>query len=433
MNPKFDIYQKFRAWLLLFLIADAIVITVNGSQEVLGDAPPLTLVVTAAFMLYVPILIIDLFKNKILPSFTVVSYISVYVLGILLVSLSRDDVASELPRAVITAISIWGGLVLGTCIGSSSKILKIFLSTLLFFGVTISIASILAGIGSVSSLNVLEIGRGNRIWTIAFGIVDPVCMFGSGLFLISQYFKSFNLPTKIVHLILVFLALLLILYSSTRSYLIQLGILFVFTVLSRTGKPLRSIVVPTIIILSVVIVTFITQASDLSNISILNQFGFVDASGSISLEKSRSRLHEYLIEKSFSSPILGVGINEIKQSTASIDDAAKTEYGYYLHGAAFGYIVAFPFYLIMLLGGFLRPLLYLAKLPKKALIKTFSIHGMAVGCFLAGFNGYYAQATAVAQFISLIFIGISIQLDSPSKEKVHLVKNENEDLLHSQR
>jgi O-Antigen ligase len=208
------------------------------------------------------------------------------------------------------------------------------------------------------------------------------------------------------------LALILLFYSSTRSYLIQLLILFVFGILSKFSKVLRSFLVPTIVVFSIVIVIFITQASDLQNVAILNLFGFVDANGSVALEKSRSLLHDHLIELFKTSPILGVGINEVKQSSALIDNAAKTEYGYYLHIAAFGFIVSTPFYLVMLWGGFLRPLAHLANLPVKSIAKTFPIHGMAVGCFLAGFNGYYAQATAVGQFISLMFIGISIQLDS---------------------
>jgi O-Antigen ligase len=427
---KVDIYHHFKIWLLLFLIIDAIVIVINGAEGG-GDAPPITLLVTGGFMIYVPILVKQFSKTNILPSTSVTILISLYTLGILFVSLTRDDVITEMPRALITAVSIWSGLVLGTCIGSSLKVLKTFTSILLFFGVTVSILSIITGIGVISNLSSLSAGRDNRLWTIAFGIIDPICMFSCSLYLISQYYKKSGVKTKFLYIIFSTLALSLIFYSSTRSYLIQLAILLIFAMLSQVSKSLRATIVPIIVIFSVLLVTFITQVSDLSNVSILSQFGFVDASGSVSLEKSRSLLHDYLIQRSLSSPFLGVGINEIKQSAALIDDAAKTEYGYYLHIAAFGYIVAAPFYLVMLFGGFLRPLINLAKLPTKAIAKTFPIHGVAVGCFLAGFNGYYAQATAVAQFIALIFIGISIQLDSPVRDKAPLEVTEHEDLLRS--
>jgi hypothetical protein len=409
---KLDVYQHFKTWLLLFLIIDAIVIIINGAAQDGGDAPPFTLIVTGSFMAYTPILVNQFFKKGICPSQLVITYVSLYSLGILVVSLTRQDIVSEMPRAVITAISIWSGLVLGTCIGASSKILKIFTSVILIFGVTASLMSIITGVGVIAALNTLDVGRSNRLWTIAFGIVDPICMFGGGLYLVSQYYKDANLKWKFNYLIFTILALCLLFYSSTRSYMIQLGILLFFTTLSGVSKPLRYLIVPISVSFSIFIIILITQATDLSQVSILTQFGFVDSSGSVTLEKGRSVLHDYLIQLSLSNPIMGVGINEVKQSSARLIGAAKTEYGYYLHVAAFGYIVSTPFYLIMIFGGFLRPLVNLAKLPTKALAKTFPIHGMAVGCFLAGFNGYYAQATAVAQFISLVFIGISIQLDS---------------------
>lgn len=424
---KLDVYQHFKTWLLLFLIIDAIVIIINGAAQDGGDAPPFTLIVTGSFMAYTPILVTQFFKKSICPSQLVITYVSLYSLGILAVSLTRQDILSEIPRAVITAISIWSGLVLGTCIGASSKILKIFTSVILIFGVTASLLSFITGVGVISAINTLEVGRSNRLWTIAFGIVDPICMFGGGLYLISQYYKNANLKEKFNYLIFTILALCLLFYSSTRSYLIQLVILLFFTTLSGVSKPLRYLIVPISVSLSVLIITLITQATDLSQMSILTQFGFVDSSGSVTLEKGRSVLHDYLIQLSLSNPIMGVGINEVKQS-ARLIGTARTEYGYYLHVAAFGYIVSTPFYLIMIVGGFLRPLVKLAKLPTKAIAKTFPIHGMAVGCFLAGFNGYYAQATAVAQFISLVFIGISIQLDS-NEIASSLRADENENFI----
>jgi hypothetical protein len=103
-------------------------------------------------------------------------------------------------------------------------------------------------------------------------------------------------------------------------------------------------------------------------------------------------------------------MNNVKELSQQLSDAAKTEYGYSLHMASFGIIVAAPFYLIMFLGGLIHPLIRIAKSSQEEIKKINVVYSMAIGAFLAGFNGYYGQATSISQFTYLIWIGIAIAL-----------------------
>ena len=407
---KLNIYKHFRFLLLILFSVASIVIVVNALEEASG-VPPRSLFANSAVICYFPVFLRQHFCRSFRVSNPIFTTISLYVIGVLFLACTRSDLSAELPRAFIMSISIWSGLMFGSCIGKNRRIINDFMVIVLLFGVSASIISIFTGVGVVSAIEGFSIGRANRLWTIAFGVIDPVCMFASGLYLWMNPSPDLKLWKKKVYKVFTVLAFLLILYSSTRSFLIELVVILAFAALSKVPLSLRVLATPLCIGAVFLIGYWLTNIVDFSKVSVLSNFGFVDNSGQIRLESYRASLYEYLFQVADANPFTGIGINEVKETTLSLGNAAKTEYGYYLHIASFGFIVSTPFYLVMLFGGLLRPFTKLLTLSRRSFAKSYPIYGTAVACFLAGFSGYYAQATAISQFTALIFVGIATSYD----------------------
>lgn len=403
--------NRFRLWLLILFLTSSIVIVLNSFEDASG-APPLTLYANSAVICYVPFYIKNNFKRKIRLNNPIFLLLSTYAFGALLLTFTRSNFSSELPRTLIMSISIWSGLMMGSSIGRSRDFVEDFMITILLFGVSISLISLFTGIGITSSIQDLTIGRANRLWTIAFGVIDPVCMFSAGLYLLinGTRRKSFFCSRRI-YFICTILSFLLILYSSTRIFLVGLAAIVLFIIISRLSLQLRIYAFPFYLIAILLIWYWFTQIADIQSFSILQKFGFTNTYGHFNLEGKRSILYQHLFDIAQSSPFSGIGINSVKESVYLIEGSAKTEYGYYLHIASYGFIIPLPFYAVMIFGGVFRPLISLLTQSRKYLIKAAPIYGAAIACFIAGFSGYYGQATAIAQFVALIFIGLATRYD----------------------
>jgi O-Antigen ligase len=404
---------------------------------------PITTYGNGAIILYGLVLIIEMLRHRCRASGWLITLASIYSLGVLIVSLIRwNEIASELPRAMITSIAIWNALVLGSCMGALNKtVIYSFARLMLVFGVVATTFSMITGLGAISSLQGIEIGRANRLWVNSFSIVDPMCMFGAGWYICSEKFIPTTSKSRKINVFLCICAFVILVYTSTRSFYIELVFFLAFVAISRFAKHIKLILLP--LFMSIVIVVALSaQTMDLSFLNVgdvLYKLGFIGNNGYVNKSESRIKLHEFLIEKAMSSPVIGIGMNSVKEETSrlpssqdSISDAvAKTEYGYYLHIAAFGYLVAAPLYIIFFLGGALLPFFNLLILPKQVIQQTAPIHAMSVCSFLAGFNGYYGQATAVNQFISLVFIGIATSLDQRSSYPYPSILNEDQHRINN--
>ncbi len=388
----------------------------NGQVESTGTTP-IANYFTALVMAFSAVLVRRFLKLGLPVSKFLLVFSSLYFLGVLAVSFFRANLLIELSRSIVTATSVWCGLMVGACIGFEPKAIYRFAKVLLLFGTFISLISIITNVGLVSSISSLSVGRSNRLWTQVFGVVDPVSMVVSAILLI-QGKKIRTDRGKILFFGSFFVSVLLLLYSSTRSFLIQTAALIFVLIAAKFKSYLRAI----LLIWGAFVTIFLlfnlsTVLTWMSSMPILDQFGFVDPSGSITLEKTRVVLSAYLIDTALQNPLVGAGISIVKDGASQVDGAANTEYGYALHIAAFGFIVALPFYLCMVVGGVVQPLLSLATVPKKEIATLSAVNGMAIGAFLAGFNGYYGQATAVTQFTYLIWIGIAISVNQKVLQK----------------
>jgi hypothetical protein len=425
-----DAQKNFlKYWFLAILLVGSLMVAVNGQSESI-ESTPLINYLTATVIASSALIVRQFLGNHApIPRLPLV-LTSFYALGVVFVTVLRPSWLQELPRAVIMATSIWCGIMVGTCIGSNEKYIYQFARILLIFGVVLSLLSMFTTIGVVSALQSFSIGRSNRFWTTAFGVVDPVSMLAAGLVLCQnpnrpKYFQ------KMILFGLVSISTLLLLFSSTRSFLIQAFILLVVIASRKTSPVLRLLLILVSLLLCAFLTLEIAAALDIASIPVLNQFGFVDGNGEVTLEKSRGLLNDYLIETTIAHPFSGIGMNTIKEYVGELAGAAKTEYGYFLHMASFGVIVASPFYMLMFIGGFIQPMLSIVTSSKSKNSQFNTVNSMAIGAFLAGFNGYYGQATSITQFTYLIWIGIAISLNqsvlrkkkvnqsprSPSKQK----------------
>jgi O-Antigen ligase len=400
--------QHVSAWLLVLLVVGTSMVIINGQAESI-ESTPLANYVTAAIIASGAVIVVRLFKQGITISRSLMILCTSYFLGVVVVSFIRSNLIEELPRSIVMAFSIWTGLMMGNCIGSNPAMIKKFSKILLFFGVFIALLSITTNIGVVSAVNGFSIGRSNRLWTTAFGIVDPVSMIAAGLYLLQES-NDKTIVSKFSLMLLTTIAFLLLLFSSTRSFLIQTLIILAVSLIAKMPRNGRQITLVLMIFTSLIGVLFLISLSDASNIAILNTFGFVDGAGEVKLEKSRGILNDYLIELTASNPYIGVGMNTVKETAQQIRGAAKTEYGYSLHMASFGVFVAMPFYLVMGISGFFQPLVKIYNSSKRNIKNSNVLYSMSIGAVLAGFNGYYGQATSITQFTYLMWIGISIAL-----------------------
>jgi hypothetical protein len=403
------IQDSIQTWFLTLLSFVTLMTFVTG--QITSAEIPASSYITALIIAYGMILIRQVTKDNLLEFPWVLILVSIYAIGGFLVGLFKEDVLQELPRSIVMLVSVWTGLMMGVCIGKCKYSIQKFAKTILVFGVTISLFSIFTGIGLEFGLTSLSIGRQNRLWTIAFGIIDPVSMLAAGVYLLQQKkYKDFKEKFSIQ--IFISISILFVLFSSTRSFLIEITIIILLAMISKTTAAVRSILITSFSAFTVVLIIATTQLQDASNIGILDNFGFVDERGKVVMSESRrSVLTEYQITQTLSSPWVGVGMNKIKEGALQIEEAAKSEYGYPLHMASFGILVATPFYIVMFFGGLVQPLIKIMTLPQEKFNKISAIYGMAISSVLAGFNGYYGQATSIAQFICLIWIGIATSVN----------------------
>jgi hypothetical protein len=364
-----------------------------------------------AFILLSPVLVVQLSKHGYLPIKWLVYLVSLYFIGVLSLCFIRQHIFSELPRAMMMAMFVWGGLVCGTCIGSSDELIKVFYKTFLILGVGLVLFTIGTKYGVVIAPAEFVFNRNNRFYSTIFSVTDPTQIFAVTLWLFIRDRAKVFLP------ILFLIPILIILTVVRQSYII-FGLVLITYWLCRFHRFYRVLLAAGLLIIVLIAASFVWQASQRSELPLLKNINLVDVNGQL-IEDPRVKLTGLLLNLAAEAPLTGIGMDAAKNCAwFEATSSARTEHGYVVHLAAFGFIVPLPFFLVMLIGGLFMPLYSLIKLPSKLLVSNSPLYGLAIGLTLSGFVGNFGTATSVSGYFSLVQIGILIGVCSRSWQQM---------------